>query len=218
MVFVKAYDAPPVRRNEILRYAGCKAERDLPQGLLDECLRTAEAQLRFRVCYAVFDLEVRDGVCDFGAVTFASKDLARNLNGCEKAVLFAATVGVGIDRLIAKYGALSPAKAVLFDAIGTERIEALCDCFCADLERSAQTGLRPRFSPGYGDLDLSVQKELFSLLRCEKHIGLTLGDSLLMSPSKSVTAIAGMTGTPCKKTENKCETCGKTDCAFRGAL
>ena len=47
-------------------------------------------------------------------------------------------------------------------------------------------------SPGYGDLALDVQKDIFALLDCERQIGLTLGDSLLMSPGKSVTAFAGI--------------------------
>lgn len=217
MVYIKSYGNLPVCRKEILRYAGCKKESDLPAGFLDDCLRAAEGQLKNKVCYQVFDLQIKGEVCDFGAASFVSRDLANNLNGCEKAVLFAATVGVGIDRLIAKYSAVSPAKAVLLDAIGTERIEALCEAFCADVKAGMHTELKPRFSPGYGDLDLSVQKELFALLRCEKHIGLTLSDTMLMSPMKSVTAIAGMTGIPREKSENKCETCGKTDCAYRGA-
>ena len=50
---------------------------------------------------------------------------------------------------------------------------------------------KPRFSPGYGDLSLEVQKEIFSLLDCPRKIGVSLGDSLLMTPSKSVTAIIG---------------------------
>jgi hypothetical protein len=117
-----------------------------------------------------------------------SRTLAKHLSGCQKAVVFGAAVGVGLDRLIAKSGMLSPAKGLLLQAIGTERIEALCDAFCAGLE-----GGKMRFSPGYGDLKLNAQQEIFALLDCPKHIGLTLNDSLIMSPSKSVTAIVGIT-------------------------
>jgi cobalamin-dependent methionine synthase I len=52
--------------------------------------------------------------------------------------------------------------------------------------------LRPRFSPGYGDLPLELQTNLFKVLDCQHFIGLTLNDSMLMSPSKSVTAIVGL--------------------------
>ena len=112
--------------------------------------------------------------------------------GCREAVLFAATVGVGLDRLIARYGAVAPSRAVMLQAIGAERIEALCDVFCNTLAVEENRALRPRFSPGYGDLPLDTQREIFRVLDCQRKIGLTLNDSLLMSPTKSVTAIVGL--------------------------
>jgi cobalamin-dependent methionine synthase I len=79
--------------------------------------------------------------------------------------------------------------------LGSERIEALCDALCAEWKEDyASRGfvLRPRFSAGYGDLPLTLQNDIFESLQCSKHIGLTLCDSLLMSPTKSVTAIVGV--------------------------
>jgi cobalamin-dependent methionine synthase I len=110
-------------------------------------------------------------------------------------VVFAATVGLEPDRLIARYGRLRPTKALLVQAIGAERIEAVCDAFCADIaNQAAERGLYAtrRFSPGYGDLPLSFQADLFSLLACEKAIGLTLTGSGMMVPTKSVTALIGV--------------------------
>lgn len=75
-------------------------------------------------------------------------------------------------------------------AIGAERIEALCDTFCKDMENDFV--LKPRFSPGYGNLPLQIQKDIISVLDCPKQIGLTLNSSMLMSPTKSVTAITGI--------------------------
>lgn len=78
-------------------------------------------------------------------------------------------------------------------------------------------GQRPRFSPGYGDLPLSAQREIFAVLDCGKRIGLMLNDSLLMSPSKSVTAFVGIGG-EMKQKQNTCSACRMRDCAYRGAL
>ena len=192
MVLIKNYPAPPFDEKEALRYAGCKSESADVGELLESCRAEADGALTYKVCWMPLDAAVADGSCELGALRVDSKDLARNLVGCGKAVLFAATVGVGIDRLIAKYGAVSPARAVMFDAVGTERIEALCDLFCEDVSKEYGASAKPRFSPGYGDLDLAFQKEIFSVLNCQKHIGLTLTDSLLMSPTKSVTAIVGL--------------------------
>ena len=106
-------------------------------------------------------------------------------------MLFAATVGLEIDRAIVKYGKLRPSLAVCIQAVAAERIEALCNAFCDSLVDMGYE-LKPRFSPGYGDLSLSVQQQIFSALNCPKSIGLTLNESLLMSPTKSVTAIVGV--------------------------
>ena len=114
---------------------------------------------------------------------------------CDSAVLFVATVGGAPDRLMAKYSHVSPAASLAVSAVGSERVEALCDLFCAELAAENATRGRvtvQRFSPGYGDLPLSVQRDIFSVLAPHKHIGVMLGDSLLMSPSKSVSAIVGI--------------------------
>lgn len=131
--------------------------------------------------------------CDFDCFSVCSEQLAKNLHGCSKVLLLAATAGVGIDRLIGKYGRIAPSKALMFQAIGAELVEAVCDAFSKDYEAEHNCILRPRFSPGYGDLPLESQKDIFVVLECAKRIGLTLNDSLLMSPSKSVTAFAGIT-------------------------
>jgi 5-methyltetrahydrofolate--homocysteine methyltransferase len=52
-------------------------------------------------------------------------------------------------------------------------------------------------------------------LDCNRKIGLTLNDSLLMSPSKSVTALIGVAKTACRHASEKCVLCYKTDCVFR---
>ena len=89
-----------------------------------------------------------------------------------------------------KYSKISPVKALIFQAIGAERIEKLCDVFCKDIAKERKT--KPRFSPGFGDLPLTIQKDIFAALDCGKNIGLSLTDSMLMSPTKSVTAIVGI--------------------------
>jgi cobalamin-dependent methionine synthase I len=176
MICTKTYSAPPLDRREILRYAGVRGEAPEIEAILEECIREAEDKLVYKVCYGEFSVSFFDSV--------DSKDLKKHLESCDKVIIFAATVGIGIDRLIARYSSISPTKSLLFQAIGAERIEALCDEFNSEFCGS-------RFSPGYGDLPLEFQKEIFKVLDCPKRIGLTLNESMLMSPSKSVTAIIG---------------------------
>ena len=191
MTEVRNIDVPPVNPKEVLRYAGCKEADENVLKLLEDALTEALPKLNFKVCFSEFSVNISGDICDFGAFSICSNDLAKNLAGCEKVLIFGATLGVGIDRLITKYAKISPSKALMLQAVGAERIEALCDGFCKQAEIEKGVALKPRFSPGYGDLSLLVQADIINLLEASKNIGLTLNNSLLMSPTKSVTAIVG---------------------------
>lgn len=189
-VLTKRYAPPPLNEADALRYAGCREADATALDLLYRCLDEMRDGLTYAVCHRELSVTVRGAVCDFGCFSLCSADLARYLGGCRRAVLFAATVGVTPDRLIAKYSRVSPSKALMMQAIGAERIEALCDAFCAELYGA----LPSRFSPGYGDLPLSVQREVVRVLDTARCIGVCLNESLLMSPTKSVTAFVGIKG------------------------
>ena len=194
-VYVNFYDAPDFNRREILRYAGVRELTDEIEALTEECISLADGKAAFKVCYAEFPVTLCEDGVDLGFTRVNSATLKKVLSGCACAVVFAATVGIELDRLVARYSSLSPAKALMLQAIGAERIECLCDLFCADIESAAGIrgeNVRPRFSPGYGDLPLELQRDIFAVLDCPRKIGLTLNESLLMSPAKSVTAIVGI--------------------------
>lgn len=180
--------------------------------LLHECLQECENQIVPRVCYCFLSSE--QALRNFGA---ESTLLKSRLCGAERVLVFAATVGLGIDRLIRKYAILSPSKALYFQAIGTERIESVCDRFCQSVSKRLQANgqtLSKRFSPGYGDFPLQAQKGICTWLDTYKQIGVALNDSLLMSPSKSVTALCAVQ-TQADNQQDKCETCALETCAFR---
>lgn len=189
MAFIKKYtfkQCGEFNKKEISRYAGNLQD----EALLAECISEVSDKLVYNVCYQKFPFEKQCETLSLGFAQVNSADLAKNLDGCDGILLFAATVGVELDRLIMKYCKISPVKALIFQAIGAERIEKLCDQFCKDMAK--EENIKPRFSPGYGDLPLDLQKEIFAALDCGKNIGLTLNDSMLMSPTKSVTAIVGI--------------------------
>ncbi len=213
-VYVKHLLPPPIQRDEVMRYSGMRETDDTVSALAEKCIDEVLPLLQYHVCYTEVPITVSDDRVDFGFAAVNSAALADRLKDVDRAVIFAATIGMAIDRHIAKFARVSPAKAVLLQAFGAERIESLCDAFCEELA-AQYGGVTMRFSPGYGDLPLDFQKELFSLLDCPRKIGLTLNDSLLMSPSKSVTAIVGVgnTATACGK--HSCETCTNTQCSYR---
>lgn len=193
-IFVKTYSPPAVDQKMILHYAGTKYD-DLLYDQISLLLKESLPFFSYKVAYCRLPIRIENTTIDLSFAKTDSSDLAKNLSGCSEIILFAATIGLQADRLISKYSRLSPAKALLIQAIGTERVEGLCDFFCAELKnelRSEGLAPRPRFSPGYGDLPLSLQKEIIARLDCTKNIGISLSQQLLMTPSKSVTAIIGL--------------------------
>ncbi len=198
---------------EALRYAGVRGEGDeKTRALLAECYEECAPVLTYRYVGRELTREELFHLLPYRE----SKTLRAVLEGRERAYLFAATVGIGVDRLIARYAAVSPAKALLFQAIGAERIEALCDQICEEQTKRLQKeglALSRRVSPGYGDFPLSAQREIFRGLDCAKLLGVSLTEGLLMSPTKSVTALAGIG----KKIDcaGGCAACEDKNCGYR---
>ena len=191
-VLIKTYFDLPFNKKEILRYSNSKDLTPELEKLLNECIEEVKNNISYKVCYCILPINIKDGTIDFSAFKVNSEKLAINLKNCGNTIVFGATLGTEIDRLIMKYGKLSPTKALFFQSIGATQIEALCDCFIENIKNELNVKLKPRFSAGFGDLDLTCQKDIFKILDCIKKIGLTLNDSLLMSPTKSVTAFVGV--------------------------
>ena len=191
-ILVKAYGAPPIREKEILRYAGVKSVDSQTQNLIDTMLAEVMELLTYKVCYTESELVLSGDLCKFVGFEIKSKSLAKNLTGCRRVIIFAATVGIALDRAIAKYTRLSPARAFILQAIGAERIESLCDRFEEDLSLELGVKLRPRFSVGYGDAPLDAQSDIFRILDASRKIGISLNNSMLMSPTKSVSGFIGI--------------------------
>ena len=191
LVYVKGFSSPPVDRTEVMRYARVRENSLEMEKLLDECIIEAEKHLVYKICYSFFDIKIEENEIDLGFTRTSSKSLIKTFKGCDRIVLFCATIGSGIDRLIAKSALVSPARAVVLQALGSERVEALCDEFCRYIAESVGECTR-RFSPGYGDLPLEIQRDIFATLNPTRRIGVDLGDNLFMQPSKTVTAIIGI--------------------------
>jgi len=165
------------------------ARREL-EVTVESCLTELSGVLTPRACYSEFDIKIDGDKISLGFTETRSQDLAEHLDGCKKIILIAATVGIGADRLISKYSVTEPSRALIMQAAGSAAIEAFLDRVSPEILAGREG--KERFSCGYGDLPLEIQKDIFLTLECEKNIGLTLTGSLLMSPTKSVTAIIGI--------------------------
>ena len=142
---------------------------------------------------AEYDEAADKGKVNFADVIIPSKDLARNLRICDGVYIFASTLGPQCDQLIRRTQHTDQVKASVLQAAGAMYIEKFVDLLNEKIREEVKASgreLRPRFSPGFGDVSLEVQKDFFRLLPCSR-IGLTLMDTLIMSPEKSVTAFIG---------------------------
>jgi len=186
------------RIRETIRYLGYgkHAVDEQTCRLIAESFEDLELVVRERFIYRIFAIEhCGEYQIRIGTIEMKSKYLIKNMMGCSKAVLFGATLGIEVDRLLQKLAVTDMAKAVIMQACAAARMEELCDRMeaeiKAELPKPEQT-MRPRFSPGYGDLSIEYQKEILRVLDASKKIGLTMTRGCMLSPTKSVTAFIGI--------------------------
>jgi hypothetical protein len=188
----------PSDETEAARYLGY-IKNTPPDSIVSDLIRGSCTQMHELLApqsvYTVFPLaHGPDNALAFAGTTLHSVDLSRNLAECTRVVLFAATIGPQVDALIRRTQLGGKAQAAVMQAAGAMFIESFVDALNNKI-KTAEAGAghktHPRYSPGYGDVPLSVQKLFFSVLPCSR-IGLTLMDTLIMAPEKSVTAFIGI--------------------------
>lgn len=167
------------------------------KGYTDNTIAKCESELRKVVqCrYSAVIANVSypgEGVIDLGFGEFKSLDLYKNLGGAKEAFIFAVTIGMGVDRHLMKLYSLSAAEHFISDGIASAMAEAACDKVNEILAEGLN--VRQRFSPGYGDFPLELQPKVLESVNAGRLLGITLSNSLLMTPKKSITAVMGING------------------------
>lgn len=213
--------ADAIEQREILRYLGYRGQDadEAVLALIAECRNAMAEVMSPKLVYRRYPLSVgENGNMEAGGLQFQSRNLAKNLLGCEEVILFAATLGSGVDRLMNRYSRLAISQAAVLQAVGAAAIEAYCNQFQEQLARELEAEgkyLRPRFSPGYGDLPLTIQKRFLEVLEASKRIGIYLSEGDIMLPEKSVTAMIGVSRENVHCVMEGCEMCAKSNCIYR---
>lgn len=180
---------------------------------MDRCIQTVLDQSMPKLSYRIFTKE------EIKSLSFRGKDVEKLSDDCEFFVLFGATIGNGIERLLLQKEVSNMADALIMDACASCAIENVCDNFEMDLRTAyKKQGLyvSSRYSPGYGDFPLESQIQFFDVLDLNRHLGLTLSDSYIMTPRKSVTALMAISKKPYVLRKNGCEQCNLfMQCAYR---
>ena len=138
---------------------------------------------------------IRDGAIASGGLRLDIRGtLAHHLAGCRSAYLVCGTIGAGFDALQRRMSISSGVDALITQAIGAALIEKWMDETDGEVAKTLEPGeaILSRYSPGYGDFPLEAQRTILSLLDAPRKVGVSLTDTLLMVPSKSVSAIIGV--------------------------
>lgn len=185
-----------VSADELLRTLGCpiSAQTDdmrlAAKNAIDHACSIAIPHARAQL----FSIEWGNGSPSLAGTTLTlpGRDIANHLQTSNRCLLMAVTLGIQIERELIRLSH-NPAQAVYFDAACSLLIEAAADAAEAVwLGEIEHTETVYRYSPGYGDLPLSIQPQMLSLLDAHRTLGLTLTDSGLMIPRKSISALVGI--------------------------
>ena len=206
--------------SEAMRYLG--AGDCPPEQVQQEMFRVARRltqRLEPRYTYRVFSLNHEpEGIRLREAALLLPGTLAeRMLSSCHRAVLMACTLGAEFDTMMRAEQARDMAGAAMLNACGSALVEAGCDAAEREIrERVPELHLTDRFSPGYGDLPLDLQKSICEALDTQRRLGVVVSNTNLMNPVKTVTAVIGLADTPQAARIRGCAACDlRETCALR---
>ncbi|MBN2347844.1 MAG: hypothetical protein JXJ22_03350 [Bacteroidales bacterium] len=152
-----------------------------------------------------------------GKALHVNRIIASQLTGIEFIALFICTIGDKIEKLARKLmGEGDSLEGYTLDIIGSEAAEETAEIIHQFINKTANQyrySITNRFSPGYCTWNVKEQAELFSFFP-QQFSGITLTESALMSPIKSVSGIIGL-GKEVKKHKYPCQKCKQTDCLYR---
>lgn len=194
-----------INKNNILKYLLYRGS-DIPdelESLIDDCIEFVKKNYIGKYTYKVFTKgdESLKSVC-------IGNDIVELLETSNDVILMAVTLGQEVERYINKSTYIDLTKSVVMDAVASAVVESLANDINEMLEeRYKPRFLTDRFSPGYGDMPIEVQKNFLDLLDAKKQIGLGTSSSGIMQPRKSITAIIGISNIEQKNRHRGCQAC-----------
>lgn len=215
-----------VLREEALRYMGYQPGTG-PDGAvlaaMARCFSALDTAARFRDIHRVFPLTIHTECVHLAGLLLRSGALAGHLSGCAQAALYAATLGAEVDRLMRRTSSTDMGEAVVLQACAAALLEQRVEQSLQALAQAYAAGqlfLLPRYSPGYGDFSLEHQRGILDVLDAGRRIGLSCTGGNMLTPTKSITAVIGVSphpaacaGTGCPGSQ--CAHCGLEHCAMK---
>ena len=209
-----------IHKSEVIRYLGYgnNTPDENTLNLIDDMISLAQKSLSPKAIHGIFDFD-GNKICGSDLI-LSGEDILSHLHKAKKCIIFAATLGANAEMQINLFQKTDMEKAVVFDAVCDAFIENFADGYCEELRKQFEKNglyINTRFSPGYGDFSIEKQKDIITALRSDKLIGLTVTDSFILLPRKSITALIGVFDTPPTGKASGCESCNMHDrCKMRG--
>ncbi len=214
-----------VDKSEVLRYLGHNGQEiDNDLNLrINQCIQETKNEIDTKYVYETYDIRKN---LDLNTVEFEntnlilkSKDISELFRDCDKCILMCATLGFNIEKNIRRYSYNDLTKGIIVDACATTSIEEICDLIQDNiLQEVCKEGksLTMRYSPGYGDLDISANRDILNVLDAHRKIGVTVTNTGIMLPRKTVVALIGITNNKIEKVKRTCENCSnRFNCEYK---
>lgn len=203
---------PNINSAEVLRYLGCRHSSDK----LSEQIRAISAEILCRIqprtVFREFTLNTTPQSIEIAGTRtiLTGNDIRKLLANCHQAVFFAVTLGMEMDSFLRQRQLSNMGDALILDACLSAAIDTVCSNLRASIQKeyAAQNCfLTDGFSPGYGDLPISLQQDFLVLLDAQRRIGLTCTSESILIPQKSVTGLWGIALSPINPAPSRCNTC-----------
>lgn len=217
-----------IDEKEVLRYLQYK-NQDMQDDLLHiirECIESTKEIINPRFIYRKYKIKKSKFSNSKGKVyleganlILQSDDVYDLFIDCDECILMSATLGLEIEREIRKLTYTDLTRGVITDACSTTAIEEVCDIVQDSIEKELIKNnkyITYRYSPGYGDLSIEKNVDINNILNSQKEIGLTVTNSGIMIPRKSVVALIGISNKEINKSKKSCENCNnRYNCKYK---
>ena len=208
-----------INKDEAARYMGV---RGVPESnisdMLDRCEKRVLEVIRPAYVYreTAINFAEKGVVADCMAAPLTGSSIAAHLSGCARAVFMAVTLSAEADKLIRQTAVTDMAESLAVDCLCSAAVEQVCDIAEEEIFSGREGIFRTwRFSPGYGDLPIELQSDFLLALNAQRRIGLTVTENSLLLPTKSVTAIIGISDKTIHRGKHGCGSCSlRSSCAF----
>lgn len=204
-----------INKNKIYAYLGYKKEKHILTDDISNMVSSCEEEIleiaRPKVIFSpILSLSQNSGGLFVDRFLLQGKNIKAHLKDCDRAVFLVATLGAAVDKAIRTEEIKDMTRAVILDCTASVFIDEVANLAENKMRKNLfKSGdyLTKRYSPGYGDFPIEFGREILMCLDAPRKIGLSITESGIMTPRKSISAILGISKTKVTGKLATCESC-----------